>query len=218
MTTDWTFKNKEIAATFDAHVREQLPWYDMATGAAAHIARHYIPRHGLVYDIGASTGNIGKAIEQTLKQRQAKLIAIDESSDMAGIYQGPGDFVIADALDYEFQKFDVAFVFLVLMFLPVWKRKDFMERLISKLNVGGAIIVFDKLEAETGYIGTILHRLTIAGKVANGAEPAKVIEKELSLCGIQRPLPHFFMRNLTPQPVEIFRFGEFAGWVIEKAA
>ena len=51
---EWTFENTDVASGFDRHVREQLPWYDLVTGAVAHIARHYIPKDGLVYDIGAS--------------------------------------------------------------------------------------------------------------------------------------------------------------------
>ena len=55
----WSFDADGIADAFDDHVREQLPWYDLATDALIHIARHYIPEGGIVYDIGASTGNMG---------------------------------------------------------------------------------------------------------------------------------------------------------------
>ena len=41
---DWTFRG--FSGQFDGHVREQLPWYDMATAAVAMIARHYIPHGG----------------------------------------------------------------------------------------------------------------------------------------------------------------------------
>lgn len=54
---DWTFQG--FAPEFDAHVREQLPWYVMATESVALIARHYIPRRGLVYDLGPVRGTSG---------------------------------------------------------------------------------------------------------------------------------------------------------------
>jgi tRNA (cmo5U34)-methyltransferase len=50
---DWSFRDERIAAAFERHVREQLPWYELATGAAAHVARHYLPERGTVYDLGA---------------------------------------------------------------------------------------------------------------------------------------------------------------------
>jgi hypothetical protein len=55
---DWTFKNANVAQNFDQHVREQLPWYELATAIATHFGRHYMPENGLMYDLGASTGNI----------------------------------------------------------------------------------------------------------------------------------------------------------------
>ena len=66
---DWTFRG--FSGQFDGHVREQLPWYDMATAAVAMIARHYIPQGGKVYDLGCSTGNIGRVLAPTLHEREA---------------------------------------------------------------------------------------------------------------------------------------------------
>lgn len=37
----WTFKSDEVAKNFDNHVREQLPFYDLALSVTAHIAKHY---------------------------------------------------------------------------------------------------------------------------------------------------------------------------------
>jgi tRNA (cmo5U34)-methyltransferase len=217
MAADWTFKSAKIAEGFDAHVREQLPWYDLATGAVAHIARHYIPQGGLVYDLGASTGNVGVAIGDTLKAREARFVAVEGSKEMAALYRGPGELIEADVLGFEFEQFDVAVCFLLLMFLPAGERKGFIRRLCQKIKPGGALIVFDKVEGPGGYLSTVLHRLTIAGKMAQGADAGEVIQKELSLIGVQRPLPGSFMSlSANPSPIEVFRFGEFVGWVVAR--
>lgn len=212
---NWTFERAEIAAAFDRHVREQLPWYDLATGAIAHIARHYIPAGGLVYDIGASTGNIGRALAETLRDRRARLIAVEASAEMVSRYDGPGDVIQADALAFDFETFDLAACFLTLMFLPVSKRAAFVHRLRSRIKPGGALIIFDKVEAATGYPATVLWRLTLAGKVSAGVNPSEIVAKELSLGGVQRPITEDI---LGPGAVEWFRFGEFAGWLIEGRA
>lgn len=213
--SEWTFKNVEVASEFDSHVREQLPWYDLVTSAVAHIARHYIPENGLVYDIGASTGNIANHLEGSLKARNASLIAIDNSTQMVSQYAAYGTAINADALTFEYERFDVAILFLVMMFFPVAGRHTFIRSLISKLNQGGCIIIVDKVSVPRGYISTVLHRLTMAGKVAAGCDMAQVTEKELSLGGVQRPLSHDFGQRLDYHTTEFFRFGEFAGWVIE---
>jgi tRNA (cmo5U34)-methyltransferase len=99
---NWTFQNKGVARHFDQHVREQLPWYGLATNAVEHFGRHYIPKCGMVYDIGASTGNIGLALKETLDQRQANFIAIEESREMARQYKGPKELFIADAVLFDY--------------------------------------------------------------------------------------------------------------------
>jgi tRNA (cmo5U34)-methyltransferase len=211
----WTFKSEEVAKGFDNHVREQLPWYDMATRIIAHVARHYIPEGGTVYDIGASTGNVGNAIRETLESRKASLTAIDNSADMMAIYQGPGEAVIADAMKYEFQDYDFAIAFLVVMFLPVAERKDWLHQMTGKIKRGGALLVFDKCEQAKGYAGTVVSRLAMAEKLRNGVPAEQVLKKELSLAGVQRPID--IIETIPPNAIEVFRFGDFAGWIIESS-
>lgn len=165
----WTFRDTRVASGFDRHVREQLPWYDMTTGVVAHIARHYITEGALCYDIGASTGNIGQAIRHILKARKARLVAIDSAAEMAPQYRGvPGELVIADALEFAFEPFEFATCFLCLMFMPPGRRAEWLASLTGRIKPGGALVIFDKFEPVTGYAATVLWRLALAGKVAQG--------------------------------------------------
>lgn len=209
---DWTFKKFSIAKGFDRHVREQLPWYDLATGIVRHIVRHYLNRGGLVYDIGASTGNIGKSISDILKNREASFIAIDNSEEMLKLYSGPGKIELWNAEEYEYKNFDIAICFLSLLFLSQEKRKYLIQKLRVKVKKGGAIIIFDKEEPSQGYISIIKLRLALAGKLASGATAKEIIQKELSLSGIQRPISK---REIPLEAQEIFRFGDFFGTIIE---
>jgi tRNA (cmo5U34)-methyltransferase len=211
--TNWTFKNKGVAKEFDTHVRESLPWYDLVSGAVAHTVRHYLPENGLMYDIGASTGNIGKLLDESLTARKAQLISIENAPEMAEHFEAQGTLEIADCTTYNYQPFDVATIFLVLMFLTMEQRQTLIATLIDKCRKGGAIVIVDKIEARANYIGTINRRLTLAGKVATGVSHEQIIAKELSLAGIQRPLTD---KELPDSAEQFFRFGEFAGWIIEK--
>ena len=213
--SNWTFETPGVAAGFDRHVREQLPWYDLATNAITHIARHYIPDGGLVYDLGAATGNIGRAIAPVLEDRGARLIGIESSAEMVKRYEAPGEIVCAKAEDVDYQGFDLAVVFLTLMFIEPRKRILLMDRLRHACRPGGAIVVFDKLEPAGGYLSTIFYRLTLAGKRAAGVAADEIIEKELSLSGVQRPI----LESQLGGPAYLwFKFGDFAGWVIERPA
>lgn len=213
--SDWSFESVEVATAFDRHVRSQLPWYELATGMVAHIARHYIPKKGTVLDIGCSTGNIGNALAPTLDSRGARLIPIESSAEMSKLYTGPQpeNMLVDDVCQIEIPRFDVAVCFLVLMFLPVEDRRNLLDRLRRNMKPGGALIVFDKFEPPAGYIGTVMWRLALAGKVAQGVEPTDIINKELSLMGTQRPLSPFETDGMR----QVFQFGNFAGWVIESS-
>ena len=66
------------------------------------------------------------------------------------------------------------------------------------------------VKAYTGRVGR--SSLTWDCKLRQGAEPGAVMRKELSLSGVQRPL---YKGELGSDAVEVFRFGDFAGWLIE---
>jgi tRNA (cmo5U34)-methyltransferase len=211
---DWSFDSAEVAAGFDTHVRAHLPWYDLMTGALTLVARHFIPERGLVYDIGASTGNVGRALAPTLAARQAKLIALDTSPAMIRQYRGPGRVLQADARTYPFRSADLIVCALVLMFIPPADRAALVAKLLASLKPGGALLLVDKEDAPPGYIGTVLRRLTWAAKAEAGECAADILAKDLSLAGLQRPIPPDLRSG--GQGVawaEWFRYGEFGGWV-----
>jgi tRNA (cmo5U34)-methyltransferase len=211
----WTFKTEEIANEFDSHVREQLPWYDLATSAVAHFAKHFIPKNGVVYDIGASTGNIARALEDILKARNVTLIPVEESAEMAKQYEGPGkeNLIVQDVIDCKIVEYDVAICFLTVMFMSPSARYKWLSEFFDKCRSGGALIIVDKIESKKGYIGTAFSRLTLSEKIKANVSKDEIIDKELSLAGIQRPIDPL---KLPGEPIEFFRFADFIGWVIEK--
>lgn len=210
MTKDWTFKG--FSRQFDGHVRQQLPWYELASVAVGLIARHYIPKMGTVYDLGASTGNIGRVLAPVLAEREANLTALDECPDMVAAYAAYGNPLQADITRFDYKPFDVAVAFLCFMFLSVPDRRKLLFRLRQKLRAGGAIIVVDKEVAAGGYMATVLARLTFDAKIRQGVRPEAILTKELALSGVQRPL---YKGELGADAIEVFRYGDFAGWIIE---
>ena len=207
---NWTFN--VLPGQAGRRSEKQSPWYAMATAAVAMIARPYIPQGGKVYDLGCAVGNVGRVLAPTLHEREARLVALDECRDMVAAYRGPGRAITADVARYPYKAFDVGIAFLTLMFLPVPERRRLLVTLRGKVKPGGAIIVVDKEESPGGYPATVLSRLTWDCKLRQGAEPGAVMRKELSLSGVQRPL---YKGELGSDAVEVFRFGDFAGWLIE---
>lgn len=213
---EWTFNTSGVADEFDAHVREQLPWYDLVTDAIVQIGRHYISEGGHVYDIGASTGNVGRALSETLAQRNATLIAIEAAPEMAAKYVGPGDLEVCRAETYAYQQFDFCVSMLALMFVPPSEARSLLRRLVEAIKPGGALVVVERMLPPSGYLSIVTSRLTLSAKAAMGAPADQIIAKELSIAGVQRPINARMMREVNA--VEWFRFGDFAGYIIERDA
>lgn len=218
----WTFETPEIAAGFDDHIREQLPWYDMVTDAVVYIARNYIPTKGCVItEIGASTGNMTKALLPTFSERHGyHYQAVEESKAMCGVFTENVTHPLVtlfdeDILDINMDGFDtshVTILFLTLMFIPTEERESLIKALRSNSYKGGCIIVVDKVLDHGGYFGTVLKRLGMHFKLMQGAKPEDVLNKEMSLAGVQIPIDPAI---LGADAKEFFRMGEFVGWVIE---
>ena len=213
----WTFETQEIANTFDNHVREQLPWYDMVTESVAYIIKNYLSENDTVVDIGASTGNMIEKILPLVEERSCYITAIEKSESMfeklKTKYANESciELVYEDVMDIQLPKAKVYILFLTLMFIPVQQRAKLMQIIRNKCEEGGVIIIVDKVCDHFGYFSTVLKRLTMHFKLLQGAKPEDVLIKEMSLAGVQIPIDI----SLLGDAKEFFRMGEFAGWVIE---
>lgn len=209
----WTFESREVADKFDKHVREQLPWYDMLTDAVVYITRNYLTEGNRVVDIGASTGNLSKKLLPLAQERNGRVLAIEKSYQMILKMEDMEEIGVmhADITDVDIPEAQVYILFLTLMFIPVDKRQKLLDALADKVKVGGCVIIVDKICDHGGYFSTVMKRLTWNWKIQQGAEAEDIINKEMSLAGVQIPLDNY----LLDEAKQFFRMGEFAGWVIE---
>lgn len=206
MTKHWTFEDSKLANNFGQHVKGQLPWYDLATGLVRCIAENYLPRGGLMYDIGASTGNITQACADLIDSRGVHAVSIEPSQEMCKEWIGKGELVNDYAESHEFKEYDLAVCFLTLMFVTPRERTRLIDELIGKIAEGGALVVVDKFESSGGYFDTVKRRMTMRQKISSGESPKEILDKELSLSGVQRPLG-----DELPVGDCFFQIGEFKG-------
>lgn len=212
--SDFKFSGSMVGTHFDSHVRQQLPFYELVTDAISVIARNYLQQDGLIYDIGASTGNVTRKIAPLAIERNVRMVSLESSGDMAKSWDGIGTLEVVDACSYVYDQFDVAICNLVLMFMPLSERRQLIKNLRSKMKEGGAIILVEKTLVDGGYFGTVLRRLTWHWKLTGGATFDEIVKKELSLSGVQRPLNE---NELITEfgAKQFFKLGEFSGWVID---
>ncbi len=208
---DWTFKSSDVAEGFDTHVREQLPWYNIASSMTAHFARNYLPENGVLLDLGCSTGNVSDSCRETISNRNVSVVNVDNSEEMAELFRGVGEVTIANIENFEIPEFDVCVMFLSMMFVPVNSRSALIMELMKNTRKGGLVLIVDKMESFSGYSGQVINRLSLVNKLDAGAKPHDVLAKELSLSGVQRPINPELLSSFT----KWFQIGEFCGYLYE---
>ena len=212
MTKHWTFEDSNLANNFGDHVRGQLPWYDLATGLVRCIAENYLTRDGVMYDIGCSTGNITKSCSDLIESRGVEAISIEPSSEMCQKWNGVGQLLNIPAEECEFKEYDLAVCFLTLMFINPRKREKLINDLLKSMSPHGVLVIVDKFQGKGGYFETVKRRMVMRQKISCGESPQDILDKELSLSGVQRPLG-----DELPENECFFQAGEFKGIVITGA-
>lgn len=207
----WSFELPAVASQFDSHVREQLPFYELATTAVADLVRYYLQDCGTLVDIGAATGNVSRACSEIAQERRARVINIEPSREMASRFSGYGELVVGRVEEVAVPPCDVLVSFLTMAFLPPKHRRQLLAGLVKKISPGGALILLERIEPP---VAANASRLLIqAAKMRNGSSPQSVVAKEVSIAGVLRPID--------PQLIEefgawlFFAYGDFRGYVIE---
>jgi tRNA (cmo5U34)-methyltransferase len=208
----WSFELPAVASHFECHVREQLPFYDLATQAVADLVRFYLQHNGLLVDIGCATGNVSRACSAVLEERQASALSIEPSSEMVERFHGVGKVVKGRAEDAELPASDVIVSFLTLAFVPPRVRRSLLARLLGSVNPGGAVILVERVEASGN--ATASRLLLSAAKLRNGASAEEVVRKEVSIGGVLRPVDASMLERMGGWL--FFAYGDFRGYVIEK--
>ncbi|MBD0785789.1 methyltransferase type 12 [Vibrio sp. Y2-5] len=208
---EWTFKDEQIAKSFDNHVREQLPWYNIATSMTVHFIRNYLPQDGVLVDLGCAIGNMTYSAREVLELRKAQVINIDNSVEMKKQFIGVGELTVEDIENFKIPRFDVCVLFLSLMFVKPSYRETLIIELMKNVNKGGCVLIMDKVESSIGYAGTVINRMSLHNKLAAGCDAAEILKKELSLSGVQRPIKQELLNSFQ----KWFQIGDFCGYLFE---
>lgn len=204
------FEFSKIAEKFDEHLSGQLYWH-------SNFVNHFLPEVASIfmaektncYDFGASTGNVELALSSMINSRSINFIPVEKCKEMAERYKGDSTVVIGDFLSVFMNEFSFATCILSLCFVHPSKREDFIDSLKSSCMVGGAFVILEKMKSKAGYLGTALNRVTWRNKIQNGECIEMVVNKELSLSGVQYPLSEKEVEGMEL----IWAYGDFRAYI-----
>jgi len=213
----WSFH--DIYESFEVHARTQLPFYDMLHEMLATIIHSYIHLCGEVIDVGCANGNLFKVYKNIYGSSGVYWYHLEDESKYSPPYEklttkhlvDTAQDVFSDEYKDGADKYQVIVANLTLSFIDPKERSSLIEAMKQKLAKGGALIIVDKFFAPEARLATVYRNLMWAHKVQQNVSGNDIVQKEMSLIGVQTPLEIEDCWGME----RFFQYGEFIGFIHE---
>lgn len=149
MTEKFSF---DTIQNFDSHILASIPNYDVLFNSLLILSDYFVKENKIVYDVGCSTGKLLISLDKKYKDINCEFVGLDKSLNLL-----PKDstmrcrFVETD-LNQPFSFWDASLVFSIftLQFLDKDSREQVLKSIYDGLNIGGALIITEKVHAPDG--------------------------------------------------------------------
>lgn len=222
--------NAEVAEVFDDMVTRSVPLYRENQELTVELLSQMLTKGETVYDLGCSTGSVLHLIASHLKYLDLNLIGLDESAPMVEKARlkmkafGHKNITIdeADITQSMLLPSGAVVMNYTLQFLPLEARLPLLKKIYQALRPGGALILAEKILAETPEMQSLMTEIYYAFKGQNGYSELEIAQKREALENVLIPLtPKDQMKLLAEAGFKnseiILRWGPFATFLAIKA-
>lgn len=201
----WEFTD-EVAADFDRHVRQSVPFYDVIQDAVAELSDWLAPDHSRIVDLGVSTAETFRRITDRHPDRVFHFIGYDTSPAMlaAASRKVPDLATVARPIEdgLEHRHADLTLALFTLQFLAPALREHVLADAHDRCSPGGALIIAEKVRVPDSRWFEMGAELSWDYKAERGIPDASIRTKARAIRGVLRP------RTADEIVLEILR----AGW------
>jgi tRNA (cmo5U34)-methyltransferase len=192
---NWKF-NGEVVDLFDDHISRSVPLYKEGHDLICDMSDFFIKPDSLCYEVGCSTGTLTlKLAMHNQKKPEARFIGIDIEKDMIKKASGKAtkikglnvSFIADDVIELEMDNADLIVCYYTVQFINTSVRQKLIDKLYSKLNWGGALLLFEKVHGADARFQDILSALYSDYKIRQGYSADEIIAKSRSLKGVLEP-------------------------------
>ena len=189
----WKFDSK-VAKIFDKHVNQSIPHYDSLQKYISSISEWFLKDNSRVYDLGCSTGNTIINICKNNKGKKIKIIGYDTGKAMINLAKKKINIKKQkkDKIDVKLicqdinkiKKFKNADLFLLILTFPFFsydERKKILKQINKSLNVGGCLVIVDKIRSKNSNFEDILNQMYFDFKLEMKLSEKEIIKKAKSL-------------------------------------
>jgi len=178
-----------VARVFPDMIKRSVPGYAETVAMSGVIAGEYARDNTNLYDLGCSLGAVTLAMRHGVKAYNCKIIGIDNSSAMIDQAQhyialddGKVDVELAcdDITQLKVENASVVALNYVLQFIEKEKRLDLLSNIAAGLNVGGALILSEKIKFSDEE-QKLQDKLHLDFKRANGYSELEIAQKRSAI-------------------------------------
>ncbi len=182
--------DQRVVDVFPDMIKRSVPGYPMTLAMTSVIADRYFQDGTTIYDLGCSLGAVTFVLDQSLTEKDGKLVGVDNSEAMINqceamlaTYQNQFDieFMHADINDVEMHDASVVVMNFTLQFVPLEQRLSLLQRIHASLLPGGVLIVSEKIQfedaGEQGEMQELHHHM----KAMNGYDAMEIANKREAL-------------------------------------
>lgn len=180
--------DKRVAQVFPDMINRSVPAYATIVDMIGLLANRFATPGSNCYDLGCSLGATSFAMHEGVKNRQCKIIAVDNSIAMIERFKTrlSNEYeniepVIADIRDINFSNCSFAALNFTLQFLPVADRANLLSRIYNAMLPGACLVLSEKItfpDAKESEFHDELHELF---KRANGYSDLEIAQKRTAL-------------------------------------
>ena len=217
----WEF-NEEVAQCFDKHVRQSVFMYEEFHNSIINMSKFFIEDNTNILDVGTSTGEL---LMKLPYNPTCRYIGIDTEKGMINKAQekleDKYELQVGDILNYNIVNCSLITMVLVLQFIKNKDKESALQNIYNSLNEGGAFIFVDKIKTPVLDIHDMYNDLYYDFKRENGLTDTEIIDKNVSLRGVQKCLTVEeniqLIKNVGFKNLDIFlKYNNFVGIIALK--
>jgi tRNA (cmo5U34)-methyltransferase len=210
MTTDKIYKqqtlekpfrfNEEVARVFPDMLRRSIPGYTATIEAIGSLAARYAQANTCCYDLGCSLGAATIAMRQGIEVPGCRIVAVDTAPAMTKRCKEilaeddrrfspptPVDIVEADIRDVKIANASMVVLNYTLQFLAIGDRDVLMQTIYNGMNVGGLLVLSEKVIDENAEMERLLADLHHEHKRRNDYSALEISRKRAALENVLIP-------------------------------
>jgi tRNA (cmo5U34)-methyltransferase len=188
--------DQAVVDVFPDMIKRSVPGYETILAHCGELASRYVQADSHCYDLGCSLGASTVAMRSRIEGRNAKIIAVDNSSAMldkcatilASVSSAVStELINQDICDTVINNASMVVMNFTLQFIPMAERSALLEKIYAGLNPGGCLVISEKLHFEPESLNTLLSDLHHQFKRAQGYSDLEISQKRDSIENVLIP-------------------------------